>query len=245
MGVQFPPHAVGESIGGIDEDEVEAGAPAARRRALASQRDDVGADQLGALAKPQPLDVAERRPGVAVDQDGVGGAAREGLDRQRAGAAVEVEDAGAGDRRRAPRRSPRGRGRRSAEPSSRAARPGLRPPSSPAITRIDSPLALSCPSSDAPSRGVKLEIAATIFSKGIGSAAPAPKRRRAASSSGPSWPARRASRGGAAARRPRSRAATSSGVSSGSSATAKRGRPCWRVPRISPSPRRPSRPRRA
>ena len=50
-----------------------------------------------AVAETEALDVAERRPGVAVDEDGAGGAARERLDRQGAGAAVEVEDGGAGD----------------------------------------------------------------------------------------------------------------------------------------------------
>ena len=50
MGVEFCSHAVGESIGGIDEDEVEAGRvgrPAASRQPAPG----VGADQLGAVRR--------------------------------------------------------------------------------------------------------------------------------------------------------------------------------------------------
>src|SRR5262245_25547326 len=73
MCVQFRPHAVGESIGGVDEDEVEAG-----RLGLLGPPGEpatgVGADQFGALAEAEALDVAERRASVAVDEDGLGGA---------------------------------------------------------------------------------------------------------------------------------------------------------------------------
>src|SRR3954471_134333 len=63
-----------------------------------------------------------------------------------------------------------------------------------------------------------------------------PKRRRASSSSGPisgasSVPKRSRSS------TTRRRASSSNAVSSGSDAARNRGRPCWRVPRISPSPR--------
>ena len=64
---------------------------------LPSQRPTSARTSSARSREPEPLDVAERRPGVAVDQDGARGAARERLDRQRAGAAVEVEDAGADD----------------------------------------------------------------------------------------------------------------------------------------------------
>ena len=94
MGVELLPHAVGESIGGIDEDEVEA-VPASAACEPASQRPTSARTSSARSRRPSALDVAERRPGVAVDQDRVRGAARERLDRQRAGAAVEVEDAGA------------------------------------------------------------------------------------------------------------------------------------------------------
>ena len=89
--VHFLGHGVGESIGGVDEDEVEAGV---RRSALASQSPASARTSSRPLPQPEVLDVAEGRPGVAVDQDGAGGAARERLDRQRPGAAVEVEDDG-------------------------------------------------------------------------------------------------------------------------------------------------------
>ena len=96
MGVEFPRHAVGESIRGIDEDEVEL--PRGRvARNLAQPAADVGPDQLGPLAEPEALHVAERRPGVVIDEQRRAGAARERLDRQRPRAAEEVEDAGAVD----------------------------------------------------------------------------------------------------------------------------------------------------
>jgi hypothetical protein len=85
MGVQILCHAVGESIGGIDENEVEAGA-IQRFRERRQPAPNLGPDQLGALAEAEPLDVAEGGPGVAVDEDGALGAARERLDRQGSGA---------------------------------------------------------------------------------------------------------------------------------------------------------------
>ena len=64
-----------------------------------------------------------------------------------------------------------------------------------------------------------------------------PNRSRAASSSGPSSGAARSPCRRSIAMTSR-RASASSVASAGSSATRNRGRPCWRVPRISPSPRR-------
>ncbi len=68
MHVEFPPHAVGEFIGGIDEDKIEAGR-FRRDGAVGEPAHDVGPHQLGPLAQPELLHVAERRAGVAVDQD--------------------------------------------------------------------------------------------------------------------------------------------------------------------------------
>ena len=68
MGVDFLPHAVGESIRGIDEDEVET-LGSALLVALGQPAAGVGADELRALAEAEALDVAERRAGVAVDED--------------------------------------------------------------------------------------------------------------------------------------------------------------------------------
>ena len=91
MGVKFLPHAVGESIWGIDEDKVEA----TRRLVLGTRRQPaagIGADQLDPIPKAESLDVAECSPRVAVDQRRVRGASRQRLDRQRPGPAVEIED---------------------------------------------------------------------------------------------------------------------------------------------------------
>ena len=167
MGVEFLPHAVGESIGGIDEDEVEARPPRRLRdRPPASARRRRGPARRARRGRAARRCRAPARVSRST-RTARGGAARERLDRQRAGAAVEVEDAGALDRaRRAPRRSPRGRGRRSAAPSSRAARPGAAP--------------------SALRRSPSSRLGSSHQSARIGSAAPAPKRRRAASSSGPS-----------------------------------------------------------
>ncbi len=123
--VQFRPRDRAQFIGGVDEDDVKALRLAGGARQPGPR---VGADKSRAVAEPEPLDVAERRAGVAVDQRRAGGAARERLDRQRPGAAVEVEDDGALDpRRRGSRRPPRGPARRSAAPSTPAGRPASGP----------------------------------------------------------------------------------------------------------------------
>ena len=231
MGVEVLRHAVGESIWGIDEDEVELARcepsgnlaqPAARRRRGPARpaRPGRGAGRCrapaGCRGRPGP---PWRRRARAPRSP-----ARRCRCRGRARGRRRPD-------RRGPRRSPRGRGRRSGGPSNPAARPGAGPPSSPAITRIAKNLAfvLCSPIGDKDERPIK---------EGSG------RRRRCRSGGGRRraagrGPGRRASRGGAAAPAPRSRAAISSGASSGSLATAKRGRPLWRVPRISPSPRRP------
>ena len=159
MGVDFLPHAVGESIGGIDEDEVEAPLLPVLV-ALVEPAAGVAPDQRHPLAEAESLDVSERRPGVAIDQDRPLRAARQRLDRQRPGPAVEVEDEAAADLSpRAEKIASRTRSDVGRTFHPRGATRVL-PPSSPAITRI--------------------------AQSGIGSAAPAPNRRPAASRSGPS-----------------------------------------------------------
>ncbi len=127
MGFELLPHGVGEFIWGIDEDEVEAPLPGGLR-AGRHPGHRLGADQLDPLGEAEALDVAERGPGVAVDEDGVLGTARERLDAERAGPAEEVEDAGAEDpfaeRREDRLAHPVGR---SAGPSSRAGRAAAAP----------------------------------------------------------------------------------------------------------------------
>ena len=114
--------------------------------------------------------------------------------------------------RRAPRRSPRGRGRRSAAPSQPAWRDQL-------LAAQLSRDRLSC------SEWYRVS--------GAGAEAAAGGLEQAGRARAP-----RASRGARSSSSTSSRASSRAGVSSGSSAAAKRGRPCWRVPRISPSPRR-------
>ena len=101
MGFEFEPHAVGESIWGVEDDRSNPASPAPQ------PAPDVGPDQLGPGAEAEALDVAERRPGVSIDEHRAGGAARERLDPEGTGAAVEVEDGGADDDPLAQRREDR------------------------------------------------------------------------------------------------------------------------------------------
>ena len=162
------PHAVGESIWGVDEDEAEFPPCSAARRNLAEPAPDVGADQLGPLARGRAAATLPSAGRVSRStRTAARGAARERLDRQRAGAAVEVEDAGALD--------PLAERREDRLADAVGGRPHL-----PAARRDQA----SAPSALRRSR-LSLD-RRTTRSQGIGSAAPAPKRRRAASSSGPS-----------------------------------------------------------
>ena len=192
MGVQFLPHAVGESIGGVDEDEVEsrrrrpprhAGPASGRRRRGPARRARRG---RGCSTLPSA------GAGVAVDQD----RARRRRARAPRSPARRCRSRGRGRGRRrrvAERREDRLADAVGGRPHLPAARGDQRP-------------ALQL-SGDHPHG-----------QSGIGSAAPAPKRRRAASSSGPSSGASSepCSRSRASTS---SRAASRSGVSSGSSAT--------------------------
>ena len=129
-----PPHALGESIRGVDEDEVEGRAP---RPGSAQPSGASDADELYPLGEPEALDVPERRPDVVVDQ-GRHGRRPARAPRSRApGSAVEVEHRGASDvaERREDRLAHPVR-RRPDAPASWRAR-SRRPFSSPATMRMD------------------------------------------------------------------------------------------------------------
>src|SRR5436190_14119192 len=87
--VEFPLKTVGESIGRIAEDQVEA----PPRPLQVAQR--VRAHDLAPAVEVELMDVAAREGRSPVDQRGVSGAARDGLDPERPGAAEEVQDRGA------------------------------------------------------------------------------------------------------------------------------------------------------
>ena len=97
MGVEFLPHAVGESIGGIDEDEVEARPRSGPRRVPPASAPASARTSSARSPRPRRSTLPSAGRVSRSTRTAPRGAARERLDRQRAGAAVEVEDAGAVD----------------------------------------------------------------------------------------------------------------------------------------------------
>ena len=205
MGVEVLPHAVGESIGGVDEDEVEAW-PLRVLAGPASQRATSARTSSTRSPRPRRSTLPSAGAGVAVDQ---GGARRRRARAPRSrGRRCRSRGRGRGapsTRRRARRRSPRGRGRRSAAPSSPAARPGAGP----------SALRRSRASADAFIRLMQRDRVG-----GAGAEAAAGGVEQRAELGGVERAVARA-----AARAPRRGRRSATAPSSGSSATAKRGRP--------------------
>ncbi len=205
MDVELGPNAVGEFIGGVDEDEVEP--RRVRLRRGASQRPTSARTSSTRSPRPRLRTLPSAGASVAVDQGRVGGAARDRLDRQRPGAAVEVEDAGALDV--AERREDR-------LAHAVGGRPHLPAP------RRDEPAPPQL-SGDHPHR-------AGSARRAVAEAAPGRVHQRAE--------LRRVERAVAAQQLQHLLAGREQGRRVlGQRGDAKRGRPCWRVPSISPSPR--------
>src|SRR4051812_34487122 len=157
---------------------------------------DIAPHELGPVSQSKSLHVAERGPRVLVDEHRGAGAAGECLDRDGAGAGIEVEDAGALDAV--------AEGGKDRLADAVGGRPHLPSP------RGDQPL--------------PFELSGDHPHSGIGSAAPAPKRWWAASRRGPRAGSEREPWRRSSASTSRW-ASSSSGPSSGSFATAKRGSP--------------------
>src|SRR5262249_26339872 len=150
-------------------------------------------------------------PWVGVDQRRLGRSPRQRLDRESAGSAEEIEHAGAGEV---------AEHREDGLADLFGGRADLG-----ALRGLD-PAAAELSAGDA-------ELSHYAASCSTRSS---PKRRRASSSSGPMPGASSEPKRSRSSRTLR-RASRSSAVSSGSVAARKRGKPCCRVPRISPSPR--------